>query len=480
MMPDNSSSPAVVSSISDGGSSLEPLLEEDRSVHVVSDHDLGTSIQVKQRLSGMNGSFIEDDRLYSSRLIGNNESWINLFKAFCGTSTLFMPRYFYRAGILPGVLINVVSAGLSIYCMKLLMTAKVQVERLGQPVKSYKALAEVTCGYYGRVAVEWMYLVSNIGVAAVYTLFAASNAQSLIKSATDCSTSWSEIVFVLLSVPILVPMVLLRDLTHLAVPSLLVLYISSYNANKLYTDGAGDWQWLGKFDGILMFFGTGVYEFEGVPMVIPIGNSMQNPDKLPRMTTVVIFLTACLQILSGVTGCLLNGSNSTTLSINNLSETAEITMILHAALATVALATLPMFFYPASVTLDVMLTEWKPRALSRSAFETALRLAIVVVVVLIAVLASDWLDNLVSIIGGVCSVPLMVVFPPLIFLRANTGQLSSRHELGMKVLVAFGCACAVVSTVMAVYAIAVPDPEPSQPDFHCPEDKDHGGDNERR
>jgi amino acid permease len=198
----------------------------------------------------------------------------------------------------------------------------------------------------------------------------------------------------------------------------------------------------------LMFAGTAVYSFEGIAMVLPIQNSMKRPQDLVQLLSLSMFGMSVLLASFGAFCFYVFGQNTANIVISNLPRGQPLTQATQIAYLFVAVVTVPMCLFPA-IRIWERWVFTKQRHSGKKWQKNFLRTAAAVGCLFIGVYGGTQLDHLVSVIGGMFSTPLALVFPPLLHLTSRADPRPCAQAMDV-VLIAFGVVAGVMATWVAV------------------------------
>lgn len=166
-----------------------------------------------------------------------------------------------------------------------------------------------------------------------------------------------------------------------------------------------------------LFFGTVIYLFEGIGLVLPLKNSMKNPSNFSRpigVLNVGVTLQTILFICLGVFGYWKFGDEvegSITLNLPTdevLSQTVLLIISFGVVLGYAIQFFIPMQIMFPTVTNHIKLAEKNPFA-----GELTFRTFMVLITFSVALVIPN-LGLLISLIGAICSNSLALLFPVLI------------------------------------------------------------------
>jgi proton-coupled amino acid transporter len=246
----------------------------------------------------------------------------------------------------------------------------------------------------------------------------------------------SAFVFVMLAI-LLTPLVLIRNIAKLSPTALLsdVLIIGGlitllvYDCIEIFAEGASSptsgpgIHWLFNSANFSIFVGTAVYSFEGigneyififitynllilyyyVGLIIPIRDSMENPEKFPSVLTFVMVLVAATLCSVGTLGYLAFGENVHTVALLNLPAGPLPNSIQLGYTIAVLLSNALTLFPTIRIIEQALFGE---RTGKNSLYikwqKNTLRASIVITGTLIAWGGASDLDKFISLIGSVC------------------------------------------------------------------------------
>lgn len=248
-----------------------------------------------------------------------------LLKAFVGTGILFLPKAFSNGGLVFSLLGMIAMGLISLFTMLILFWSSQSVGILGA---GYGDVAEVLYGKWMRLFVLLSVVVSQIGFGTAYMIFIAQNVLNVIWTlATYCSTVE---LLILAQVAVYIPIVWIRKLGGFSFLSLVadvfiltgVAYVCIRDAQMIQREGPAWSDESGK--GMHLWFGvspptfagTAIFAYEGISLILPIANSMKNPDKFPLVLSLVMLVIGAMMILVGTLSYIAFGDKVTTVIFN--------------------------------------------------------------------------------------------------------------------------------------------------------------------
>lgn len=282
-------------------------------------------------------------------------------------------------------------------------------------------------------------------------VFVAQNAQVLLLTAFKLKCPLYYLI--LGQVAIYVPLGMVRKIQKLSFFALIadvfillgLSYIYYYDIYILTTEGVGKVEWVINSSSFPMFIGTSVFTFEGVGLIIPITESMKEPQKFPRVLSLTMCFIALLFISFGLLSYLAFGEQVETVILLNLPSSDIVNTIQGLYAAAISLS-IPLQLFPAIRIIETGLFSKSGKYnLAVKWQKNLFRFGSVCLCALIAIMGSNNLDKFVSLIGSICCIPLCFLFPPLFHLKAVAHHWLDR-TLDVSIIV-FGTSCMIYTTL---------------------------------
>ncbi len=354
-----------------------------------------------------------------------------LLKSFVGTGVLFLPRAYLNGGMLFSNLVLFGVAGLSYYAFVLLVTTRLKVEG------SFGDMGGILYGKWLRTLILSSIVISQIGFVAAYTVFTAENLQAFIHAVSDCKSSISIPVLILMQMVIFLPFSLLRDIGKLGFTALIadafiligLAYLFYYDVLTLSTEGLADIIMFNKKDWTL-FIGTAIFTFEGIGLIIPIQESMKHPTKFPRVLFLVMIIITVVFITMGAISYAAYGSKTETVVLLNLPQENRLVNGVQLLYSMAILLSTPLQIFPA---IRIVETELFTRSGKYNPYikwqKNVFRFFVVMLCAAIAWGGADHLDKFVALVGNFACIPLVFIYPvspvSAIILRAKTLMMNT-------------------------------------------------------
>ncbi|ORZ12447.1 transmembrane amino acid transporter protein-domain-containing protein [Lobosporangium transversale] len=348
-----------------------------------------------------------------------------LGKAFVGTGVLFLPRAFMNGGILFSCFMMIAVAFICCIAFLLLVRVRLIVR------ENFQNMGLVLFGKYMRLAVLLSVAISQIGFVCAYLIFISQNLFAVVQTFSKCQADHivQEKYYVLFPLVALIPLVLIRRMAVLSLPSMFanvfiifgIIYLWYYSINELVHNGAGPNVALFNQNDFALLIGTAVFSFEGIGLIIPITESMAEPEKFPRVLAMTMTVVA---LIFGSVGALCYaafGSNVQTVVLLNLPIQGGMTITVEILYSLAIILSVPLMLTPASKIIEFGIFGEKSGAefFKVKMYKNALRTVLICICAVISlVIGSSNLDKFVAFIGSVACMPLCFIFPALFHYKA--------------------------------------------------------------
>ncbi|CAG5133407.1 unnamed protein product, partial [Candidula unifasciata] len=320
---------------------------------------------------------------------------------------------------------------IAVHCMHILVNCSHRLcQRSGNLALDYADVMEV-CLKTGpqafrrlskgaRHIVNALLIFTQFGFCCVYIVFVATNIQTVINHFHEDGPSLR--IYEVIVTAALIPYVCVRDLKMLAPFSAFaniltitgLIIIIQYIVQDL--PDVSERPAFSSFSEIPLFFGTAIFAVEGISLVLPLENSMQNPEDFGGWSGVLnlgMVTTVCLYTAIGFYGFLRFGediADSVTLSLP-IDDWLYLSVRLMFALA-IFISYNVQFYVPIAIMWPAIKKRLENKFL-RKYGEYFFRIALVLVTFGFAV-AIPHLDLLISLIGAFASSALALILPAII------------------------------------------------------------------
>ncbi|PKI84043.1 hypothetical protein MVES1_002014 [Malassezia vespertilionis] len=388
------------------------------------------------------------------------EAVLMLLKSFVGTGVLFLGRAFFNGGMLFSIVVLSGIAIVSLWSFLLLVKTNLKYPA------GFGDMGGILYGPRMRNAILFSIVFSQLGFVAAYAVFVAENMQLLILSISNCERHLSTGFLIFLQCLLFLPLSLVRRLTKLSSAALVadafilmgLVYVFYYEIETLAKHGLADVV-LFNHNSFPLLIGTAVFTFEGIGLVIPITESMKEPQKFPRVLTGVIFGIMILFTAAGALSYAAFGSKVKTVVISNLPRDSALVQAVQLLYSLAILLSTPLQLFPALSIVERGFFKKSGKHDRRTKVgKNLLRCVVVVVCEFCAWLGASDLDKFVSFIGATACVPLCFIYPPLLHMKGVAA--SRREKVGDMILFIFGIFCIVFVGAQSISSML----EKSEPD----------------
>ncbi|KAF0040199.1 hypothetical protein F2P81_008434 [Scophthalmus maximus] len=384
------------------------------------------------------------------------QTLIHLLKGNIGTGLLGLPLAVKNAGLVLGPVSLLCMGIIAVHCMRLLVTCSHHLsEKLNRPSLTYGEAMQ-----YGMENVSWLrrhslwgkrtvnlfLIITQLGFCCVYFVFLSDNIKQVVEAANattfSCSVthtnqtqvlvpSFDSRLYMLFFLPAFVLLVFTPNLKYLAPLSLVANLVMTASLVLIYFYSLTNIPYpinlpkVGRAKDYPLFFGTAIFAFEGIGVVLPLENKMQRPQSFTVVLYVGMGIVTFLYISLGTIGYLCFGEHvggSVTLNLPNC-WTYQAVKLLYCFGIFITFAL--QFYVPAEILIPSVLARVPERW--ETAVDLLLRTVLVIFTCALAILIPE-LDLVISLVGSVSSSFLALIFPPLL-------QIVAFHSEGLSPLV---------------------------------------------
>ncbi|XP_006204677.1 proton-coupled amino acid transporter 2 isoform X5 [Vicugna pacos] len=408
--------------------------------------DLKSPPQSAEKLQNKDSGFLdgspsESPGLETTKGITAFQTLVHLVKGNIGTGILGLPLAVKNAGILMGPLSLLAMGLISCHCMHILVRcAQHFCHRLNKPFMDYgdtvmhglEASPSTWLrnhAHWGRHIVSFFLIVTQLGFCCVYIVFLADNLKQVVEAVngttSNCHDNMTVILmptmdsrlYMLTFLPFLVLLALIRNLRILTIFSLLAnisMLVSLIIIIQYITQGIPDPSQLplvANWKTYALFFGTAIFSFESIGVVLPLENKMKDARRFPVILSLGMSIITALYISIGTLGYLRFRNDikaSITLNLPNcwLYQSVKLLYII-GILCTYSL----QFYVPAEIIIPFAISKVSQRwALP---LDLSIRLVMACLTCILAILVPR-LDLVLSLVGSVSSSALALIIPPLL------------------------------------------------------------------
>lgn len=219
---------------------------------------------------------------------------------------------------------------------------------------------------------------------------------------------------------VFLPFSLMRDISKLAFTALIadalillgLTYLYYYDFFTIISQGGladivnfnpRDWT---------LFIGTAIFTFEGIGLIIPIQESMREPQKFPRVLAIVMVIITTVFISMGALSYAAYGSKTETVVILNMPQEDKLVNAVQFMYSLAILLSTPLQIFPA---IRITETELFTRSGKYNPYikwqKNVFRFFVVMLCAAIAWGGAADLDKFVAVVGSFACVPLVYIYP---------------------------------------------------------------------
>ncbi|KRZ60706.1 Proton-coupled amino acid transporter 2 [Trichinella nativa] len=235
-------------------------------------------------------SWLHLKRKEKKNTISIDQAVMSLIKALCGTGIFALPQAFRNAGLWAGIVLLLLNNTIAIFCLQILARrAQKFCLQTKQVALDYGKVVELTFANgpksltrfakASRIIVNVLIGLCQFGICAAYFAFIAANLQQ----GFDFISDWSVHVYMAIVLPLLLLAGSLRYLKYLTILStaanliyVVVLSVTLYFIFQVRPDSS-NLPAFQSWDTLPLAFGTIMFSFEAITVVLPVENRMKTP-----------------------------------------------------------------------------------------------------------------------------------------------------------------------------------------------------------
>nr|XP_032527314.1 proton-coupled amino acid transporter-like protein CG1139 [Danaus plexippus plexippus] len=363
------------------------------------------------------------------------DTMLHLFRGNIGSGLLAMGDAFKNGGIIFSPIMTAILGVICVHAQHLLLNCSEEMYRKTKRDKPPGFADTVSLVFeYGpvtlrplaptmKILVNTFLCITQLGFCCVYIVFIANNVKMI------CDQRGLHIDLTIHMIFVIIPILLIcmvRNLKYLTPFSTLANVMMALGVGAVLYEAVQDIppvesrDYIAHWSQLPLYFGTAIYAFEGIGLVLPLKNEMRKPELFQKPLGVLnlgMVIVAGIFVTVGFFGYLKWGdevAGSVTLNLNPanvLSTTVQVLITL------AMLLTYPLQMY---VPVAIM---WPPlkKKYGKSS-PVAKELGFRVLLVLLTFVLAESIPQLglfISLVGAISSTTLALMFPPIIQLVSH-------------------------------------------------------------
>lgn len=395
------------------------------------------------------------------------KSFGNILIAIVGAGVLGLPYTFMKTGWLAGLIMLGIIAGITYYCMMLLVWTKRKLESDGfVKIGSFGDVGFIVSGSVGKAMVDSMIVLSQAGFCVGYLIFIGNSLSSLM-SESESKMDYNSLrprllagskifgiaakpVFIWAVFPFQLGLNAIRTLTHLApfsifadVVDIAAMLIVMVEDVLQYMKNTPNLEAFTGFGMIPYGIGVAIYAFEGIGMMIPLEVEADKKHKFGQILGLAIVFIAVTYGGFGLLGYCAFGSGTRDIITLNMGRN-WVTFIVQVALCLNLFFTFPLMMNPVHEVVE--------SRVNGGQYSFFLRSLSVLLTTIVALLVPNFADFL-SLVGSSVCCALGFVLPAAFHLIACRKDCSLGQVIADVLIIGFGMVFAVIGTISSVKQI---------------------------
>jgi len=340
---------------------------------------------------------------------GMVQTILALAKSFVGSGITFLPGAFSKGGYLFSPLVLVIIALANASCIWLLIGCSAATGLTG-----FGEIAEKAAGKWAKQAVHVSLVISQFGTNVAYMIFISQMAEAL-----GILTMMGREQLFMLIVAVLVPLCFLRSIHRMEFAILgadvLIIFglavVLWYAVTDLAATGPSPSLSAYRPDTCGLFIGTAIFTFEGIPFVLPIRQSMKEPEKFWSIFSKTFACIVLLFVLFGLGAYVDYGTSVRTVVLLNMPAGDPISTSVQAAYMLALTLGSPLVFLPAGRITELWIFGVVKEKGSKRWQKNSLRTVEVCFLGVVALYGGAFFEKFLAFQGALCCAPIAFVYP---------------------------------------------------------------------
>lgn len=359
----------------------------------------------------------------------NFDTLIHLLKGNIGTGILAMPDAFKNAGLVLGVIGTLFMGVICTHCMHILVGCSRELcVRNQRPAMSFAEVVEdafamgpIPLRPYAKKfknMIDIFLVITQLGFCCVYFLFVATNLEDTMHFFGINLSVYTYLAMIFFP---MLALAMVKNLKYLAPVSLIAAIMTAWGLVVTFyyilqdLPHTSSVKAFASWHQLPLYFGTAIYAFEGIGVILPLENNMKTPEDFGGWTGVLntgMVIVAALYTAIGFFGYLKYGdhvSGSITLNLPNDMLAQSVRGVMAAA---IFLSYGLQFYVPMNIVWPYIKTKLSSE-MALEYGEAATRFVLISITFIAAVLIPN-LSSIISLVGAFSSSALALIFPPII------------------------------------------------------------------
>ena len=370
---------------------------------------------------------------------------------------LGLPLGFYQSGYILSSFIVLAINSLVFYttCLMLEITKEFQ-----KPEITFGDVYNLSLGRKAVNSFKFFLFCFQTGICVCFVIFFTKFFETAFGAADVIQ---NRIIFLLLSLVLIIPMTMINtyhffykwsrwaNVFILATLSTVIVY----NFQQLPEGFPKNKKDFARFDKLPSFMGIAVFSFECVGHILPVRNSMREPEKFKKIFFIISFLVTLLYIFFGTLCCLALGNKIDQIILMGIEKEASYFIYFQAFYALALILTYPLQIYPVVMVLEM--NRWVKPFINKNPKNKLRkylpRFGLTAVIFFIAFLVPKF-STFLNFVGSFSGTALQFVFPILayqIFYKQTVSRTKTIINYGLMII---GVVAGIFATVDSISEMA--------------------------
>lgn len=255
------------------------------------------------------------------------DTLVHLLKGSLGSGILAMPLAFSHAGLFFGLICTFAIGIICTYCVHILVKSAHELSRRTKvPSLGFAEVAEAAFlagppsvqpwAKFAKAMINMFLVIDLLGCCCVYIVFVAKNIRQVVEHVTNHQFDVDIRLYMAVLLPLLIVICLIRNLKFLSplsmIANILVAISIGITFYYIFSDlpSISERPAIANVSTFPAFFGTAIFALEGIGVVMPLENNMQNPNHFigcPGVLNTGMFFVVLLYASTGFFGYLKYG-----------------------------------------------------------------------------------------------------------------------------------------------------------------------------